>query len=107
MLALLVFCDSFEQMHTAEIGPERRGHVNLGIGEWPQQEITQSHLARGPYYQIRVGKMPSIEMPGYCILVDLQVIESAILRSRIHNRAERVYQFAAGTIIQRQRQHHA
>ena len=41
------------------------------------------------------------------VLVDPQMLEAAILRSRIHHGAERIYQLAARAVVQRQREHRA
>src|SRR5271167_2191851 len=44
-LALLIFRDALEQMHSAKIRPQSRSHINLGIRQLPQQKITEPHLA--------------------------------------------------------------
>src|SRR6202034_2167543 len=105
-LSLLIFRNAFEQVHTAEIRPKRRSHINLGVRELPQQKIAQPHLARGSYHQVRIGKIPRIEVPGHHMLIDLEVIKAAVPRRRVHDGAERVHQFAARAVVQRQRQHH-
>ena len=35
--------------------------------------------------------MPGVEIAGYSVLVDFQMIQAAIARSRVHNRAECVH----------------
>src|SRR5579864_2230531 len=106
-LTLLIFGDAFEQMHTAKIRPQRGSHVNFSICELPKQEVTQAHLAGSSHHQIRVGKMAGVEMASYGVLIDLQMIEAAILGGCVHDRTEGVYQFTTGAIVQRQRQHHS
>ena len=46
-------------------------------------------------------------MLAHRVFVDPQMLEAAILRSRIDHGAERVHQFAARAVVQRQREHHA
>src|SRR5580658_5271624 len=51
--------------------------------------------------------MSGIEMTGYDVLVDFQMIQSAIARGRIDHGAEGIHQFSARTVIERESQHHA
>src|SRR4029078_7716992 len=64
--ALLVFLDAFQQMYSAKFGPKGGSHVNICVCQLPQQEIAQAHLAAGAYYQIWIGQVFGVEMPGYC-----------------------------------------
>src|ERR1017187_5461260 len=49
-VAFLIFLDAFEQLHAAEIRPQRRRHIDLRIGQLPEQEVTQPHLSAGANY---------------------------------------------------------
>src|SRR5690606_8903222 len=40
-----------------EVGPERVGEIQLGVGELPQQEITDALLAAGADEQIGLGRV--------------------------------------------------
>src|ERR1019366_5047775 len=49
-VALLIFFNPLEQLNAAEIGPQRRRHIDLRVGKLPQQKVTQPHLAAGANY---------------------------------------------------------
>src|SRR5205085_7254392 len=44
-VSLLIRHDGFEQMTLAEIRPQRVRHPDLGVGDLPQQEVADAHLA--------------------------------------------------------------
>src|SRR5690348_601798 len=45
-LALLIFRNALEKVKAAKIRPESCGHIDLGIGQLPEEEIAEPHLAR-------------------------------------------------------------
>ena len=47
-LALLEVDDGLEQVAGAEVRPQRVGHPDLGVGDLPEQEVADPHLAAGP-----------------------------------------------------------
>src|SRR5207302_3383123 len=62
------------EVRFAEIRPERRGAVKLGIGRLPEQEVAQTHFAGGADDQVRVGQAAGIEMRRQPRLVELRQI---------------------------------
>ena len=69
-LALLKFRHGLEQVHAAEIGPQRRRDVNFRVCELPQQEITESHFAAGTNHEIGVGEIRRVEMFSNRLFID-------------------------------------
>src|SRR5271156_6488095 len=61
-LALLEFDEGIEQAGAAEIGPERFCHENFGVGNLPEQEIADAHLAAGADEQVRVRQAAGVQM---------------------------------------------
>ena len=59
--------------------------MNLCVGQLPQQEIAQAHLAAGAYYQIWIGQVFGVEMPGYCFFVDSQMLNAAVPGGRVYH----------------------
>jgi len=70
-LALLVLGDPLDQVRPAEIRPQDRRHINLGVSQLPQQKITQPHLAAGANHQVRIRQMAGVKMPPDHLLIDL------------------------------------
>src|ERR687888_1721186 len=54
-IAALVVGDGAIEVGGPEVRPERGRHPQLGVGDLPQQEVRDAHLAAGPDQQIRVG----------------------------------------------------
>ena len=50
----LIGGDSLVEVGLSEIGPERLGAVELGIGGLPEQEVTEPHFARRANHEVRV-----------------------------------------------------
>lgn len=46
-LAFAVVDERLGEVVTAEIGPECGRDINFGVGELPEQEVAQAHLAAG------------------------------------------------------------
>src|SRR5205814_5846136 len=90
-LALLIFRNALQQMHASEIRPQRCSHINLCVSQLPKQEVAEPHLPRGSDDQVRIGQVARVEMPRNHVLIDAQMIEPTILRSRVQHRAEGVH----------------
>ena len=106
-LALLIFRDAFQQMHSAELRPQGRSDINFGIGKLPQQEIAQPHFAAGANHQVGIRQVPRVQVLRHRVLVNVQMIQTAVARRGIHDGPKCVHQFGARAVIQRQGQHHA
>src|SRR5208337_1126135 len=79
-LALLERFYGLQQLGAAKVGPEGLGDVDLGVGDLPQQEIAQPHLAAGANDQVELGQAVRIEMVCDALLVHLQMFQAAISR---------------------------
>ena len=55
----------------SEVGPERLGEVELGVGRLPDQEVRQALLAAGPDDEVRVGQADRVERRADGGLVDV------------------------------------
>src|SRR5262249_57085806 len=53
-LALLEERERLQELALAEVGPQRFGHVHLGVGELPEEEVAEPHLAARPDEEVRV-----------------------------------------------------
>ena len=106
-LAFLIFRDALEQMHPAKLRPQGGSHIDFRVSQLPQQKVAQPHLTAGANHQIGIGQMPRVEMTRHRVLVDFQMIQAAIARGRVHDRAERIHQFGACAVVERESQHHA
>src|SRR5262245_61390374 len=54
-LALLVVADRLEQVLAGEIRPEDRREPEFRVGDLPEQEVRDPHLAARPDQEIRLG----------------------------------------------------
>src|SRR5262249_54976983 len=61
-LALLEDREGLEGLALAEGGPERLGHVELGVGGLPQEEVAEPHLAARADEQIGIRDPPRPEV---------------------------------------------
>src|SRR5689334_10218396 len=89
-LALLKGFDGLQQWCAAEGGPEGLGDGDLGVGDLPQQEVRQAHLARGANNEVEFGQAVGVEVARNRALVDLQVLDAAVARGLIDERVEAV-----------------
>ena len=55
----------------AEVRPQRVGDPDLGVGDLPEQEVADAHLAAGADQQIGIGLAGGVEEAGEALLVDL------------------------------------
>jgi hypothetical protein len=69
-LAVTVFQERLEQVNPPEIGPERRRHVEFGVGELPEEEIADAVFAAGADHEIGIGQAGGIERRGNRGLID-------------------------------------
>src|SRR6185503_8499593 len=76
-LALLEIGERLEVLTLAEIRPQRVGDVDLGVGELPEEEVADAHLAAGPDEQVRIGDALGGEMVLDRAGVDLVGLELA------------------------------
>src|SRR5919199_4875358 len=53
-VAALVVGDGAIEVGRPEVGPERRRHPELGVGDLPQQEVRDPHLAAGADQQVGI-----------------------------------------------------
>jgi hypothetical protein len=115
-LALLVVLDGLQQVDAAEVGPEAVGDEDLRVGDLPQQEVRDALLARGADDQVGVGHVPRVEVVGDVVLVEARSRPSTWRRSSseqprwwasamrsAEDRARRVDNLRARTVVQRQR----
>src|SRR5439155_4943331 len=70
-IALLVSDHGFEQVTAAEIGPQRFGDPDLRVGNLPQQEVADAHLAARPDQQVGIGLAGGVEKIAEPPLVEL------------------------------------
>src|SRR5439155_22806231 len=70
-LAPLVVEDSVEQVAPGDVGPEHGRHVQLGVGELPQEEVRDAQLARGANQQIRIAPGSSVELLAHSVFIDV------------------------------------
>src|SRR5688572_9053189 len=66
-LATLEIQNRFVQVALAEIGPQHRRDVQLGVRDLPEQEVRESLLAGGANQQVGIGrvsgKQPLLDLP--------------------------------------------
>src|SRR5215212_8076531 len=60
-----------QELRGGEIGPERFGHVELGVGYLPEQEVRYAQLPAGPDHQVDLGYVGGVEVSGEGHLVDV------------------------------------
>src|ERR1043165_2894292 len=62
--------DRLEEMPPAKIGPQHLGHVDLGVGDLPEEEVRDAQLAAGADEQVGVAGAGGVEVIGEEGLVD-------------------------------------
>src|SRR6266850_782422 len=100
--ALLVGDDSFQQIAAAEVGPQRLGDPDLGVGDLPQEEIAHAHLAAGPDQQIRIRLAGGVEE-----FTEAPLVEIVGAHTGRDGAPRRVDDLGAPAIVQRDVEHHA
>ena len=61
-IPFLIVGDTFKQVRSTKLGPQRGRHINFRVSKLPKQKIAQPHLAAGSDHQIRIRKMRRIKM---------------------------------------------
>src|SRR5262249_8772062 len=64
-LALLEEVERLQVLPLAEVRPERVGDVDLGVGELPEKEVAEPHLAARPDEEIGIGNAGGGKVPGH------------------------------------------
>src|SRR5438309_4744353 len=64
-LALLEEVERLQVLTLAEVGPQRVRDVDLGVGELPEEEVAESHLAARPDEEIGIGNTGGGKVPGH------------------------------------------
>src|ERR1700732_4140591 len=100
-LALAVVDEGLGEMVATEVGPERRGDVDFGVGELPEEEVAQAHFAAGADEEVGVGIVAGIEMMIENLLVDLRAVEVAQL-DFADDRVDRLDDLDAAAVAERE-----
>ncbi|MFM1945427.1 MAG: hypothetical protein RI897_4409 [Verrucomicrobiota bacterium] len=74
-----VFVEGVEELGFSEVGPERGGDDEFGVGDLPEEEVRDAEFAAGADEEVRVGHMPGVEVFGEGFFVDLGGVELAFL----------------------------
>src|SRR5581483_2623593 len=90
----------------AEVGPQGRGHVELAVGDLPEIEIAQAHLAAGADQKIGIGYSLGIEPRRDECGVDCGGVELSVARLA-RDPAGQPHDFIAPAIAQREDDSHA
>src|ERR671918_1039352 len=91
--------DGAVEVAGAEIGPQDRGHPEFGVGDLPQEEVRDPHLATRTDEQIWVGHSIRIERPADVRLGD--VLGAQLPRPHPpRQRSEGVEQLVAATVVE-------
>src|SRR5207253_1978791 len=80
-LALLIRKDRLEQVAAAEVGPERLGDVDLGVGDLPEQVVADAHLAARPNQQIWIRLPRGVEEARELLLVEIVRADARLNRA--------------------------
>src|SRR5512134_174367 len=70
-LAPAVRGERFFERRGIEVGPQRLGEVELGVGELPQQEVADALLAAGADEEVRLGRVAHGEIRSEHFFPDL------------------------------------
>ena len=89
-----------------EVGPERRQHQELRVGDLPQQEVGEPVLAARPDQKVRVGHAGGVERAGDGALVDRPGRERAP-RDALGHGPHRAHQLATPAVVERDQERQA
>src|SRR5690242_21789612 len=70
-LPLLILGNSFQQMDTAKLGPERGCDIDLRIGQLPKQKIAEPHFPGRADDEIGIRQVASVQVAADCVFVDV------------------------------------
>src|SRR5678816_4257307 len=101
-IALLVGDYGLEQMGHAEVGPQRVGDPDLRVGDLPQQEVADAHLAARADQQVRIGLAAGVEVRRKARFIDLIRSESVA-----DDPFRRFDDLGAAAVVQRDVEEHA
>jgi hypothetical protein len=85
----------------SEVGPERLGYVDLGVGDLPQQVVADAHFAARANEQIRIRLTGRVEEAGKTLLVELLGPDASLDRTTC-----RVDDLRAAAIVERDVEQH-
>src|ERR687895_685662 len=66
--ALLIIDNRFEQMHAAEVGPERFRHMDFCVRALPQEKVRNAQLTAGPHQQIKFRQVARVKFARDVVL---------------------------------------
>src|SRR5580700_2262349 len=89
-LAKLVGGDRAQKFALAEIGPQRIGKIELGVGELKQKKIGDAQFAGSTNQQVGIGKPGGRQLASDQLLVNLIGCERAV-GDRTRDRSRRVH----------------
>ena len=99
-LALLKGMERLVKFFAIEIWPERIRHIKLGIGNLPEQKVTDAHLATGANQQIWITNACGVEMLLKQIRIDLVGLNRALLHLS-RDRPTGLENFLPTTVVRR------
>ena len=76
--AFLVVEEGFEEASAIEIGPERVGDKNFGVGDLPEEEIADAHLAAGSDQQVGIREVGGVEVAREIVLGDEPALRTLV-----------------------------
>src|SRR6185436_9135102 len=79
-IALLVRKDTFEKMAAAEVRPQRVSDPDFSVGDLPEQEIADAHLAARANQQIGIRLPRGVKQAGKAILVQIFGLDARLDR---------------------------
>src|SRR6185295_7037223 len=82
-----------------EVGPQGRSEVELGVGELPEEKVTDSRFATGADQQVGIGQLMGIEIllnTRLIHIVRLQLSVLCLMQEFTHG----VYDFCAAAIAE-------
>ena len=87
------------RLGAAEIGPQSFGDVQLGIGDLPQQEIADTHFARGSDEEVKIRESGGVESRCDGLFVDVQASQTALKARVINDGVHGIHQLGAAAVV--------
>src|SRR5688572_5777250 len=101
-IAFLVLDHAFEEVPAPEVGPQVIGDPDLGVGDLPEQKVTDAHLAARPDQQIGIGLARGVEEAR-----EPTLIEIFRLHARLNGATRGVDDLSPAAVIERDIEQHA
>src|SRR6187399_1550519 len=101
-LALLECEHRFEQVTTPEVRPERFGHIDLGVGNLPEEVVADAHFTAGADQQIRIRLSCGVEKTGETLFVEIVGADA-----RLHGPPGRIHDLRTAAVIEGDVEEHA